>query len=78
MDDQNFSFLFNGCTHNVTKADAYNLRNTHCEFSVSKSDITNTAYTSRNLRKEKSKYLLILAFKMYAGLLVPSAGRSFV
>ena len=44
-DEQNISFLFNGCTHDVTKADAYNLGNTYCEFSMPKSDITNTAYT---------------------------------
>ena len=47
----------------MTKADAYNLGNTYCEFSMPKSEITNTAFTSRNVRREKSTYLLILAFE---------------
>ena len=36
-DEQNISFLFNGCTHDVTKADPYNHGNTYCEFSMPKS-----------------------------------------
>ena len=45
--------------------------------SMPKSDITNTAYTSRDVRREKSKYLLILAFKCTLDYLFPQrAGRS--
>ena len=76
-DGQNISFLFNGCTHVVTKADAYNLGNTYCEFSMPKSEITNTAFTSRNVRREKSTYLLILAFECTLDYWFPQhAGRS--
>ena len=77
MDEQNISFLSIGCTHDLTKADVQNLGNTYCEFSMPKSDITNTAYTSRDVRRDKSTYLLILAFKCTLDYLFPQrAGRS--
>ena len=41
----------------------YNLGNSYCKFSMPKSDVTNTAFTSRNVRRENHTYLLILVFK---------------